>query len=107
MTGFGEVPHLLNGVDWGRNKVLARNATGTMLVWLSGGSVWNGMHGTQYVPTRLILLRECGGAARMGKTLHEGGRLSRRLLSSCRSGIEAVMGAGSVDRITLQSTVVL
>ncbi|CRN65959.1 hypothetical protein SAMN05216576_107247 [Ectopseudomonas chengduensis] len=107
MKRFEEVPYLLNGADWGKNKVLARTTAGMMLVWLSGGSVWSGMNGTQYTPARLILLQECGGSGRMGKTLHEGGRLSRRLLGLYQAEIEGAMGVGAVGQITLRSTVTL
>lgn len=109
MAEFEEVPYLMHGVDWGKTKVLARNAAGVMLVWISGGSVWNGLSAsTNYCASELRILRtERLNGRIMGLILHEGGRLSKRLIAAHTERIDAELGAGAALRITLKGTVSL
>lgn len=105
---FEQMPHLLHGVDWGRHKVLAKNANGVMLVWLSGGSVWSGMGGTHHCPSDLRIVYTDltqHGNRKMGRIINSGGRLSKARIEAASEQIDSVFGAGAAKSLTLKSTV--
>jgi len=106
------------GIDWSRPRtVLARR--GTLELWWQGpGSVWSGVgipH--EYVPTELITYdvklkawpdppsdsrstgtpRRAAASERASNALHEGGRLSRRLLVEHAVAIDTFFGVAGVE----------
>lgn len=101
----------IGGVDFGSSgKVLVRKGD-IALVWFSGYSVMScGVKGfgRDYVPARLVIQGTArNNFSRVSKTLHEGGRLSSKILDRFKSDIDLVFGEGTTDRINLKTTLVL
>lgn len=82
------------GVDWGQDrKVVARNGIAEIL-WVPGNTCRIGIGFTEYFPAELQFVPDVEKSMDY-KSLHEGGRLSRRLLESC--GVDSLMAAGLSD----------
>ena len=84
------------GVDWGAvRKVVARNGK-TEIWWVSGTTCQIGIGFNEYFPSELKLVVDVEKGIGMDyKTLHEGGKLSRRLLEQC--GVNKLMAVGLSD----------
>lgn len=99
------------GVDHeSRRAVLARDAQGHELLWQFAGKGWvNLLHGYQPFPARLVLRdttnQPLGWAAE--RALHEGGRLSRRLLATHEKAIDEFFGIAVVARLLPGKTLLL
>ena len=93
------------GVDYSADGRILAIKGELMLVWQPGSSAWNGMHGTSYHPASLMVRGIPG--QRVGTTLHEGGRLSRKLIHKCEAAIDKHFGPGTAALIDLRRTLVL
>lgn len=93
------------GVDHSREgKILVQKGK-LKLVWRGGGTYWSGMQGNRYNPSSLSVTGI--GNDRVGKILHEAGRLSSRVIASCAEEIDRIFGAGTAKHIDLKKTLVL
>jgi hypothetical protein len=72
------------GVDWGAvRKVVARSGQ-SEIWWVPGSTCRIGIGFNEYFPAELKLVVDVEKGNNMDyKTLHEGGKLSRRLLEEC------------------------
>lgn len=91
------------GVDYGAPARVLVKRGGQMLTWQPGGSFWNGLTGTGYDPASL----QVRGESRVGSRIHEGGRLSRKLLAQRAPEIDAVFGRGVAEKIDPKRTLIL
>lgn len=103
--------HGIGGVDFGSSgKVLVRKGD-VALVWFSGYSIMScGVKGfgRDYVPARLVIQGTArNNFSRVSQTLHEGGRLSSKILDRVKKDIDLFFGEGTTDRISLRTTIVL
>jgi hypothetical protein len=82
------------GVDWGKDrKIVARNGN-TEIVWLPGHTCRIGIGLNEYFPAELQFVADTTKIMEF-KSLHEGGKLSRKLLEQC--GVDKLMAAGLSD----------
>lgn len=99
------------GVDHGRDgKILARGPKvleGRWLVWRPGGTYWSGLSGNRYAPAQLVIQRLDYQYDRMPTVIHEGGRLSRKLILLHQEAIDKEFGAGAAVRIDVRHTLVV
>jgi hypothetical protein len=94
-----------NGVDYGKPaKVLVEKGR-YKLVWQPGGSYWSGMYSTRYSPATMQIRGIQG--RRTGLEIHEGGRLSRKLIAELGGVIDDHFGANTAALIDVKATLVL
>lgn len=102
------LPRASSGIDWGRErKLLVRNSFGKALVWSPPGTCWNGRGNPHsYVPTELTI--HFNSAEYLDrKILCEGGRLSKKLILSFKTEIDAEFGEGVAEMIDVKKTLIL
>lgn len=82
------------GIDHGvEGKVLIKDLrNGFMLVWRRGHTAWSGVGSTAYNPTYLEFYGKEELRTGLGRELHQGGRLSARLIAGLESKINEVFG---------------
>jgi hypothetical protein len=93
------------GVDHGTiGKILVKKES-IELVWRGGSTYWSGMNGNRYSQASLQIIGI--GNDRVGRELHEGGRLSARVIRECAKKIDAIFGNGTAEHIDIKKTLVL
>ncbi len=93
------------GVDHSREgKILVQKGK-LKLVWRGGSTYWSGMLGNRYSLSSLSVTGI--GNDRVGKELHEGGRLSSRVIMLCAEEIDRIFGKGTAKNIDIKQTLIL
>ena len=104
-----ELDRFFNGVAWGTKLRLIAHTQdeSLMLVWIPGNTGYvDRVVGRAYSQSQLRILRK-NDNNRLGLVLHEGGRLSKAIITKCKTVIDAELGLGAADQITLKETVVV
>lgn len=99
------LPSCEHGVDWGAKRLLLARIGTKALTWTKGHTSWCGRGETAYYPAELNLI----DLARTldYTTLHEGGRLSHRLIAQYAEKIDAFFGCPVAKRINHRFTLIV
>jgi hypothetical protein len=103
------------GSDWGTERFVlvrqVRNGGLRELVWWQSHKAWSGrMSGYQHTPARLLTISYKGAstlsATDTWKVIHEGGRLSRAVISQHADAINRFFDEPVADQIEVKRTLV-
>lgn len=97
-------PRRERGRDWGSERFILARMGVEELLWWTSRSEWTGrLGGCRPAPACLIVVDALGS----WRVLHEGGRLSKRMLSEHAGAINEFFGCEVADKLDPKKTLII